>query len=456
MGFHLAFSFPITPAIMLWFTISTTKPKKVKIVQKELKPLSCQDNLHPALFSFSKKLRPLSIQATTPTRDRPLPPIPACASLIRPHRRSKSLGPGLSSTSSSDANIVCISPPSHKRRRSLSGPFQSEHRVPYDLPLQDGHVDYVQIRPASSSNRNPPRQIEYVQVRSPSSHSRSRARQLEIVQKRSDSTSRIRSRSRGRPIVRDRIIEVVEPPESVRSPPPVPRIEYNPDANPFDPFFAQAEDYDGHRPKTQTYQQLILDWPLHRRAASTVRSPSISTRGKSVSVASSSLRSTKSTSRQSIYSLEQTRSMSRGASMRPSVPTADISTASLGAPTTGTTSSSPPPRRSSSTCTSAGVSPRLRARATSTTRKYCYTPASDGKDGLRAYNRVKILKNVKDVTSSESEKQETDEKLEAAIDEDRRLRRILNIGELASSGRRDKSSSRWRTASVARATEHGS
>ena len=396
-------------------------------------PLACQNNIPPPPYGNNGNLRPLAIHANTEPflglEPRTPPPVPDNVHVIDPQRRCHSVGPACSDSA---VKVVDIFPPFHKRSHSHGGSVRLERKRLFG----DGPVN-VERRQRFIESPSPQRQIEFVHIRKPSC-SRSRpARQLEWVQKRhSSSPSYARSRSRSRPVVRDRIIEVVEERDRSPSPAPVLLIE-NEDRNRFDPFEYNVEDYYEPVRRGRAYQEIIIDEPHRNRSTGKARSRSYTRRRPSPSAATSSLRSMGSISRQSIHSLE--RSVSRSVSSSPKSEVLDSETASVS--TTTTTISRP-----SSSCSSADPkSPSALSKV-----KFRYTPTADNKAALNAYNRVKVFRgrDRKQHDDSEGEEKAKDKEEDEGDDKElKRLRRLLKLAEHTAGRNKNVSHSRARSTS---------
>ncbi|KAI4155062.1 MAG: hypothetical protein LQ340_001241 [Diploschistes diacapsis] len=418
---------------MLWFTFSTSKPQKVEAVELHPKYFGYYNKPDSAEYAPDRKPRPLSCHdfpnsqlggklPTPPSNPHHLPPI-----IDHAHTRSRSVSQEYLSVPTPDANVITIAPASgHSRSQSHSGVVQAGRKPPVieQTPTQ-GRIKHSQVQARPSRSLSRPKQIEYIQVRSQPTRSQSRSRQLEWVRKRrSTSPRRIRSKSRGRSVIRDRIIEVVEPQEPPRSRSPVYCNEYDETDDIFDPDVHEVESY--YKPGLSRFghRESVMDHDIHGRAARAVPSPSIRPRGGSVSSsASSSLRSTRSGFRQPIHALEggATQSHSRGSSTPRSINTSDSDKASV-----STAASSIPSPSSSSSAT--GESRDTKQRIVSITRdKYCYTPAPDREPSLRAYNRLKIVQSRKGDYGSGGSEIAIDE--DRDDEEDKALRRILKVTE---------------------------
>ena len=396
---------------MFWLPFITSKSQRLKVVEPDRTPFTCQENVPPPSYENKRNPHPLSIDANpNPFLERTprTPPIQGNAQVINPHRRCHSvdlahLDPG--------PKVIDVLPP-HKRSHSHGGPIRLESKKRFG----DG-PHYIERRQRFVESTNPHPQIEFVHIRKPS-RSRSRpARQLEWVQKRqSSSPSYARSRSRGRPVVRDRIIEVVEEKERSLSPAAVPLVE-NEDRNRVHPFEHEVEDYYEYANRGRAYQEIIINKPYQDKSPRKARSRSY-TRRRPPSTATSSIRSTESMSRQSIHSLE--RSVSSSVSASPKNGTLDSEAESVS--TTTTTVSRP---------TSFSSPADLEPPTALSKVKFRYTPMPDKETALRSYNRVKVFRGPgqKNHRGSNEEENTKDERDEDKDEELKRLRRLLKVSE---------------------------
>ena len=340
---------------MFWLTFSKTKPKKVEVVNPgTIKPLSCQNYLPSPAFEQNEHLRPIPVNTDVATllSTKPRTPSPTpVIQVISPRKRSRSPGTNCSSNLNHGTSAVCVPPRAQSRSHSLSGEVPIEGRTLLNLggPVSiERRTRYVE-GPASQ------RRVEYVQIRKPS-RSRSQAKQVEWVEtRRSASLGRTQGRSRGRSIVRDRIIEVVEEKERPLSPAHISLLE-DEDRNIFNPYEHDIEDYYSPLPRERSCQEIIIEKSPHSAPTSRVRNRSFSRRRPSSTISSSISRS----------------------------PSTSQKTTKLDSETSSVSSTTTISRTSSS---SSSTDPKPRSALSKLKSQYKTVPG--GKSALRTFERVK-------------------------------------------------------------------